>query len=201
MIRQLRPALVLIAIFSVITGLIFPLGLVGVAGLAFPSEAGGGLITRDGKVIGSALIGQNFTSDRYFHPRPSATMTADPNDATKTIPAPYAADASAGSNLGPTSAALVERIDIDVAAWTRQGGALPVPPDAVTSSGSGLDPDISPATALGQVGRVATARAIGPARLRALVEAQIRPPLLGFIGAPHVNVLALNLALDGLGAP
>jgi K+-transporting ATPase ATPase C chain len=201
MFSQLRPALVLILLFTVLTGLALPLGFVGVGAVVFPTQAGGSLIVRDGVVRGSTLIGQDFTDPRYVHPRPSATTTADPNDATKTVPAPYAADASTGSNLGPTSAALIARVADGAAAWTKDGGPSPVPVDAVTTSASGLDPDISPANALGQVARVASARGMTDAAVRALVEAHTQRPLLGFIGEPRVNVLALNLALDAASAP
>ncbi len=198
---QLRPALVLILIFTLLTGLALPLGFVGFGAALFPAEAGGSLVVRDGVVRGSALIGQDFTEARYFHPRPSATTVADPNDATKTVPAPYAADASSGSNLGPTSAALIARVAAATVDWKKQGGQTPVPVDAVTTSASGLDPDISPANAQGQVARVAAARHLPPQLVSALVQAQIRRPLLGFIGEPRVNVLELNLALDAAAAP
>ena len=201
MFSQLRPALTLILIFTLLTGLALPLGFVGLGAAVFPIQAGGSLIVRDGVVRGSALIGQDFTDPRYFHPRPSATTIADPNDATKTLPSPYAADASNGSNLAPTSATLVARVAASLAAWTHDGGPSPVPADALTTSASGLDPDISPANAQGQRARVAAARGLTDAAVRALVDAHTTRPLLGFIGEPHVNVLRLNLALDAPAAP
>ena len=192
MIVHLRPALVLILLFSLLTGLGLPLAITGIAGLVFPFQAGGSLMTRDGKVIGSALIGQEFRTDRYFHPRPSATTAADPANASKTVAAPYRADASAGSNLGPTSQALLARVRDDIAT----AGPAPVSADAVTTSGSGLDPHISPETARRQVARVAAARGLAEAQVRALVDRHTEHELLGFIGQRRVNVLMLNLALD-----
>jgi len=190
----LRPALVLVAAFTLLLGLAFPLGMVGLGSVAFPTQAGGSLVMRDGRVVGSALIGQDFAAEKYFHPRPSATTVADPADATKQIASPYNADASGGSNLAPTSKALIERVRGDVA----KSGPAPVPADAVTTSASGLDPHVSPETAERQVGRVATARGIPEARVRALVAAHVEGRLFGLIGEPRVNVLLLNLALDAL---
>ncbi len=198
MLRHIRPAIVLLVLFSALTGLVYPLAVTGVAQLAFPRQANGSLIERGGVVVGSALIGQNFTSDRYFHPRPSATTGADPSDSSKTIDAPYNAAGSGGSNLGPTSQKLVDRVMASVAAWRSLAGAGPVPADAVTTSASGLDPDISPANALAQAASVAKARGLDQARVRALVEASIDRPMLGWFGEPRVNVLQLNLALDAL---
>jgi K+-transporting ATPase ATPase C chain len=198
MLQHLRPALVLIVLFSVLTGLVYPLAITGVAQLAMPYLANGSLIEKNGDVIGSALIGQAFKSDRYFHPRPSATTDADPSDATKTIDAPYNATNSSGSNLGPTSQKLVDRVKGGVAAWRGFAGPGPVPADAVTTSASGLDPDISPANALGQVASVAKARGLPEETVRALVEGEIEGRFLGLIGEPRVNVLQLNLALDRL---
>jgi len=192
MTSHFRPALVLILLFTLLTGLALPLAMTGLAGAAMPFQAGGSLLARNGKIIGSAQVGQDFTSDRYFHPRPSATTAADPADAGKTVPAPYRADASAGSNLGPTSQALIDRVRAGIAT----AGKTPVPADALTTSASGLDPHVSPQTALHQVARVAAARGMPEDRLRALVAAHTEAPLLGFIGAYRVNVLALNLALD-----
>ncbi|HEY1735731.1 MAG TPA: potassium-transporting ATPase subunit KdpC, partial [Methylovirgula sp.] len=166
----------------------------------FPYQANGSLIKKDGKVIGSALIGQSFTSDRYFHGRPSATTETDPKDSTKTIPVPYAADNSVGSNLGPTSKALVDRVKGDVAKLQAENPGVPVPVDLVTTSGSGLDPDITPAAAFFQVPRVAKARKLSDADLKAFVESHISHRLFGLIGEDHVNVLALNLALDAMAA-
>ena len=198
MLQHLRPALILIVLFSVLTGLVYPLAITGVAQLAMPYLANGSLIEKNGNVVGSALIGQAFKSDRYFHPRPSATTDADPSDATKTIDAPYNATNSSGSNLGPTSQKLVDRVKGGVAAWRGFAGPGPVPADAVTTSASGLDPDISPANALGQVASVAKARGLPEEKVRALVEGEIEGRVLGLIGEPRVNVLQLNLALDRL---
>jgi K+-transporting ATPase ATPase C chain len=190
--EHLRPALVLIALFTLLTGIAFPLAFIGAATALMPELANGSLVMREGKVVGSSLIGQAFTSARYFHPRPSATTDTDPNDATKTVAAPYNASGSGASNLGPTSRALLDRVMADVEA----AGPAPVPADAVTTSASGLDPDISPENALRQVPRVAAARGLGPDRVRALVDANRSDRLFGVFGQPRVNVLALNLALD-----
>lgn len=190
--QHLRPALVLIALFTLLTGLVFPLVFVGVGHIAVPFQANGSLVRVDGHVIGSALLGQQFAADRYFHPRPSATTEPDPNDPSRTLPVPYAADNSGASNLGPTSKALIERAKADVAAL----GPMPVPGDAATTSASGLDPDISPANADRQVARVAAARSIPEAKLRQLLASHTSGRLLGFIGEPRINVLELNLALD-----
>ncbi|WP_375466264.1 K(+)-transporting ATPase subunit C [uncultured Methylobacterium sp.] len=198
MLSQLRPALVLLIALTLLTGLGYPLAMTGIAGLLFPAKAAGSIVERDGKPVGSSLIGQSFTSDRYFQGRPSATSAPDPADASKTVPAPYNAANSSGSNLGPTSAALAERVKADVEARKAENaGAVPI--DLVTTSGSGLDPDISPEAALFQVPRVAKARSLPEDRLRDLVGAQVQGRLLGVLGEPRVNVLALNLALDGLG--
>jgi potassium-transporting ATPase KdpC subunit len=196
MFHHLRPALVLIVLFTILTGLIYPLAVTGIAQIAMPYQANGSLIDRDGAVVGSALIGEWFKSDRYFHPRPSATTDTDPNDSSKTIDAPYNAANSSGSNLGPTSQKLVDRVKGGVEAWRAMAGAGPVPVDAVTTSASGLDPHISPQTALGQVASVAKARGLPEDRVRALVDEAIESPFLGLIGEPRVNVLLLNLALD-----
>jgi potassium-transporting ATPase KdpC subunit len=198
MLQHLRPALVLIVLLSILTGLVYPLVVTAVAQIAMPYQANGSLIEQNGVVVGSALIGQWFKSDRYFHPRPSATTDTDPNDSTKTIDAPYNAANSSGSNLGPTSQKLVDRVKGGVEAWRAMAGSGPVPADAVTTSASGLDPDISPETALGQVGSVAKARGLPADRVRALVEGAIEGPFLGLIGERRVNVLRLNLALDQL---
>ena len=192
MIVHLRPAFAMLLLFTLLTGLALPVALTGIAGVVFPFQAGGSLVSRDGKIIGSALIGQNFVGDRYFHPRPSATTAADPADDSKTVPAPYRADSSNASNLGPTSKALIERVQADIAT----AGPAPVPADALTTSASGLDPHISPQAALRQVARIAAARGVAEDRVRELVMQHTEAPLLGFIGMPRVNVLALNLALD-----
>jgi K+-transporting ATPase ATPase C chain len=199
MVREIRPAIVMIVVMTVITGLIYPLGMTGIARLLFPNQANGSLIEHDGKVIGSALIGQNFTDAKYFHGRPSATTETDPNDSSKTIPVPYAADNSAGSNLGPTSKALIDRVSGDVKTLQTENPGTPVPVDLVTTSASGLDPDITPAGAVFQVPRVAKARGMSEAAVKALVEANTSGRILGVFGEPHVNVLALNLALDTAG--
>jgi len=195
--QHLRPAIVLVVLFTLLTGLAFPLAFVGVAGAVFPHQAGGSLIERDGKVVGSALLGQTFAQDKYFQGRPSATSVPDPADATKTTPAPYNAANSSGSNAGPTSKTLMDRVTEDLG----KAGAKPVPGDMLTTSASGLDPHVSPDNAERQVARVAAARSIPEARLRELVAAQTEGRLFGLIGEPRVNVLALNLALDALPAP
>ena len=192
MTSQLRPALVLVALFTLLTGIALPLGFVGLAGIAFSRQAGGSLVERNGTIVGSALLAQNFTQARYFHARPSATTDIDPADATKTIPAPDNAASSGGSNLGPTSQALVDRMTADIA----QAGPAPVPGDAVTTSASGLDPDISPANAARQVARIAAARHLPEDRVQALVAEHTEGRLFGVIGEPRLNVLALNMALD-----
>lgn len=194
LLQSIRPALVLIAVLTLLTGLALPLAFVGAARLALPSQAGGSLVERDGRVVGSELIGQAFTTSRYFQGRPSATTTADPADATKLVPAPYNAAASLASNYGATSKALVERVQGGVAS----AGAAPVPADAVTTSASGLDPHVSPANALRQVARVAAARSLPEERVRAMVGEHTEGRLLGLVGEPRVNVLRLNMALDGL---
>ena len=186
----------MIVLMTVITGIVYPLSMTGIAQAVFPHQANGSLIEKDGKVIGSALIGQNFTSDKYFHGRPSATTAPDPNDASKTVPAPYNAANSGGSNLGPTSKTLVDRVKEDAAKLAAENPNAPIPSDLVTTSASGLDPDITPAGALFQVPRVAKARGLPEDKVRKLVEEHINGRLLGIIGEPHVNVLQLNLALD-----
>ena len=200
MLREVRPAIVMIVCLTILTGLVYPLALTGLAQVLFPWQANGSLVERDGKVIGSALIGQNFTRPGYFHGRPSATTDTDPKDPSKTIPAPYNAANSGGSNAGPTSKALIERIQRDVKALKEENPGTPIPVDLVTTSASGLDPDISPAAALFQVPRVAKERGLPEDRVRALVTAHIEGRFLGVIGEPRVNVLELNMALDALGA-
>ena len=197
MLKEIRPAIVLVAALTAITGLVYPLVMTGMAGVIFPYQAQGSMIEQNGKVVGSALIGQEFSSDKYFHGRPSATVAPDPNDATKTVPAPYNAANSGGSNLGPTNKALVERVQGGVDKLKQENPSAPVPIDLVTTSGGGLDPHISPAAALFQVPRVAKARNLREDRVRQLVEQHIEGRTLGLLGEPRVNVLALNLALDG----
>ena len=196
MLKELRPAIVLVIAMTVITGLAYPLAMTGIADTLFPYQAAGSLIEQNGKVIGSALIGQEFTSDRYFHGRPSATTAPDPSDSTKTMPAPYNAANSVGSNLGPTNNALIERVKGDVEKLKAENPAAPVPIDLVTTSASGLDPQISPEAALFQVPRVAKARNMPEDRLRQLVSQHVEARVLGVLGEARVNVLALNLALD-----
>ncbi len=199
MLKEIRPALVMIVAMTIITGLVYPLGMTGIAQLLFPHQANGSLIERDGKVIGSALIGQNFADAKYFHGRPSATTETDPNDATKTVPVPYAADNSAGSNLGPTSKALIDRVTEDAKKLQAENPEVPIPVDFLTTSASGLDPDITPAAALFQVPRVAKARGLSEDAVKKLVDANTTGRTLGVLGEPYVNVLALNLALDAAG--
>jgi len=200
MLKEIRPAIILLIALTLITGLGYPLALTAIAGAIFPKQAQGSLIERDGKVVGSALIGQEFKEDKYFHGRPSATTAPDPNDSTKTVPAPYNAANSGGSNLGPTSKALADRVKDDVEKLKAENPSMPVPLDLVTTSASGLDPDISPAAAMFQVPRVAKARNMAEDKVRDLIAQNTRGRLLGAIGEPRVNVLALNLALDAAGA-
>jgi potassium-transporting ATPase KdpC subunit len=195
MLRQIRPAIALIVLMTVLTGLAYPLFMTGLAQLLFPHQAAGSLIEKDGKVIGSELIGQNFTDDNYFHGRPSATTDTDPNDATKTVPAPYNSGNSGGSNAGPTAKSLIERVQGDVETLKKEKDG-PVPVDLVTTSASGLDPHITPAAAEFQVPRVAKARDLPEERVRALVAEATEDRVLGVIGEKRVNVLKLNLALD-----
>ena len=198
MLKQIRPAIVMILGMTVITGLAYPLALTGVAEVLMPRQANGNLIERDKHVIGSLLIGQNFTGEGYFHGRPSAISGTDPKDPTKTVPTPYDASNSSGSNLGPTNQALIDRVKEDAAKLAAENPGQPVPVDLVTTSASGLDPDISPAAAQYQVPRVAKARGLGEDEVRSLVGSLTEGRLLGIIGEPRVNVLRLNLALDAL---
>jgi K+-transporting ATPase ATPase C chain len=200
MLKEIRPAIVFIVALTLITGLAYPLVMTGIAGATFPSQAQGSLIRRDdGTIIGSELIGQQFTSDKYFHGRPSATLGPDPQDLTKTTSVPYNAVNSMGSNLGPTNRALIGRVKGDLEKLKQENPAAPVTIDQVTTSASGLDPDITPEAALFQVPRVAKARNISEDQLRQLVGNHTEQRLLGILGEPRVNVLALNLALDRLG--
>jgi potassium-transporting ATPase KdpC subunit len=196
MLREIRPAIIVLVVLTLITGLAYPLAMTAIAGVIFPDQAQGSLVERDGKVVGSALIGQEFKDDKYFHGRPSATTAPDPNDSTKTVPAPYNAANSGGSNLGPTSKALNDRVKEDVEKLKTENPGRPVPIDLVTTSASGLDPDISPEGALFQVPRVAKARNMPEERVRQLVAQATQGRLGGLLGEPSVNVLALNLALD-----
>ncbi len=200
MLKEIRPAIILLVVLTLITGLAYPLAMTAIAGVVFPKQAAGSLIEKDGKVIGSALIGQEFTSDKYFHGRPSATSAPDPADSTKTVSAPYNAANSGGSNLGPTSKALNDRVKEDVDKLKAENPSASVPIDLVTASGSGLDPDISPEGALFQVPRVAKARNMPEDRVRELVTEKTEGRLGGLLGEPRVNVLALNLALDAAAA-
>lgn len=193
-LSQLRPAASVVLLSTLLLGLAFPLGFVAAGSLALPNAANGSVVMLDGHPAGSSLIGQNFTSARYFHPRPSAITGTDPKDASKTVPTPYDASTSVASNLAPTAKALIDRVRGDLPAAGGRGAAG----DSVTTSGSGLDPDISPENAQRQIARVAEARKLPADRVIQLVEAQTRSPSLGLIGAPHVNVLALNMALDQL---
>src|SRR6516165_6050074 len=194
MLREIRPAIVVLLALTLITGLVYPLAMTGIAKI-FPRQAQGSLIERDGQVIGSALIGQEFKSDKYFHGRPSATTAPDPADASKTVAAPYNAANSGGSNLGPTSKALNDRLKEDVEKLKAENPSQPVPVDLVTTSGSGLDPDISPEAALFQVPRVAKVRNMSEDSVKQLVTSHTEGRLLGLIGEPRVDVLELNLAL------
>ena len=196
MLREIRPAIIVLVLLTAITGLAYPLAMTAIAGALFPKQAQGSLIEKDGKVIGSALIGQEFKEDKYFHGRPSATSAPDTADATKTVSAPYNAANSGGSNLGPTSKALNDRVKEDVDKLKAENPSTSVPIDLVTTSGSGLDPDISPEGALFQVPRVAKARNMPEERVRQLVTEKTLGRLAGLFGEPRVNVLALNLALD-----
>jgi K+-transporting ATPase ATPase C chain len=196
MLREIRPAVVVLVVLTLITGLVYPLVMTGIAQVIFPDQASGSLIERDSKVVGSELIGQDFTSDKYFHGRLSATTAPDPKDPTKSIPAPYNAANSGGSNLGPSNKALVDRVQADIAKLQKENPETPVPADLVTTSASGLDPDISPEAALFQVPRIAKARSLPEDRIRQLVDDATEGRFLGLLGEPRVNVLKLNVALD-----
>ena len=200
MLNHLRPAIVLLGAFTILTGVAYPFAMTGIAQVAFPTQANGSLVEQDGRIIGSSIMGQNFASDRYFQSRPSATVGPDPADSSKSISVPYNAANSGGSNYGPTSKALIERVKADVEARKAQNPSQPVPMDLVTTSASGLDPDLSPEAALFQVERVAKARGLPADKVRALVDRTVEPRTFGLLGEPRVNLLALNLALDKLGA-
>ena len=196
MLCEIRPAILILVLLTLITGLAYPLAMTAIAGAIFPKQAQGSLIEKDGKVVGSALIGQQFKEDKYFHGRPSATVAPDPADSTKTVPAPYNAANSGGSNLGPTSKALNDRVKEDVEKLKAENPSTPVPVDLVTTSGSGLDPDISPEGALFQVPRIAKARSMPEESVHQLVTENTKGRFAGLFGELRVNVLALNLALD-----
>jgi len=200
MLREIRPAIVVLIALTLITGLVYPLAMTGIAQIIFPRQAQGSMIERDGHVVGSALIGQNFIGDKYFHGRLSATTAPDPNDATKTVAAPYNAANSGGSNLGPSNKALIDRVQGDLDKLKQENPSVAVPADLVTTSASGLDPEISPEAALFQVPRIAKARNLPENRIRDLVAEQTEGRFLGLLGEPRVNVLLLNLALDRLSA-
>ncbi|MGA2818999.1 MAG: K(+)-transporting ATPase subunit C [Xanthobacteraceae bacterium] len=200
MLREIRPAIVVLLALTLITGLVYPLAMTGIAKVIFPHQAEGSLIERDGKVVGSAFIGQEFTSDKYFHGRPSATTAPDPKDPTKTVAAPYNAANSGGSNLGPSNKALIDRVQGDLDSLRKENPSAPVPADLVTTSASGLDPEISPEAAYFQVPRVAKARNLAEDQVRQLVGDHVEDRFLGLLGEPRVNVLLLNLALDRLSA-
>ena len=199
-LKQLKISILATLVLTVVTGLVYPLVMTGIAQVIFPSQAEGSMIESGGKVVGSVLIGQVFTDDKYFHGRPSATTTPDPKDPTKTVPAPYNAANSGGSNLGPSNKALVDRVQGDIDSLKKENPSASVPIDLVTTSASGLDPDISPEAALFQVPRIAKARNLPEDRIRQLVADNTKGRLLGILGEPRVNVLMLNLALDQLAA-
>ncbi|TBW41367.1 potassium-transporting ATPase subunit KdpC [Siculibacillus lacustris] len=198
MIAHLRPAFVLLTGLTVLTGVVYPLAITGLSAVALPRQAGGSLIRAGDTVVGSTLIGQSFTDPKWFHGRPSATSAPDPADSSKTVDAPYNAGNSSGSNLGPLAAKLIDRVKADTEALIAESGATTVPADAVTTSASGLDPDISPAFARLQVKRIAATRGLAPDRIEALIAGSVRGRDLGIFGEPRVNVLELNLALDRL---
>jgi potassium-transporting ATPase KdpC subunit len=198
MLREIRPAIVVLVALTLITGLAYPLAMTGIAQALFPRQAQGSLIERNGTVIGSELIGQQFASDKYFHGRPSATTTPDPNDSTKTVPAPYNAASSGASNLGPSNKALIDRVQADIDKLKQENPSMPVPIDLVTTSASGLDPHISPEAAQFQIPRIAKARNFPEERIRQLVTDHTEGRFFGLLGEPRVNVLLLNIALDQL---
>ena len=195
MLTHLRSAFVMLVLFTALTGLAYPLALTGILQVMLPNAANGSMIVRDGNIVGSALIGQSFASERYFHGRPSATSAPDPKDETKTVDVPYNAANSSGSNLGPLSKKLIARVEGEVADL-RKAGATVIPADAVTTSASGLDPQISPATATLQVARIAAARSVTVTEITDILNRLTEYPLFGLFGEPRVNVLQRNLALD-----
>jgi potassium-transporting ATPase KdpC subunit len=195
-LKEIRPAIVLLVALTLITGVIYPFAMTGIARVIFPTQSQGSLVELGDKIVGSALIGQEFKSYRYFHGRPSATVSPDPNDTTKTVAAPYNAASSGGSNLGPTNKSLIERVQGDMDRLQQENPSAEVPIDLVTTSGSGLDPHISPAAALFQVPRVAKTRNMSEDSVRRLVDEHVEGRTLGILGEPRVNVLTLNLALD-----
>src|ERR1700730_6957457 len=196
MLKEIRPAIVLLVALTLITGVIYPFAMTGIARVIFPTQSQGSLVEENGKIVGSALIGQEFKSDRYFHGRPSATVSPDPNDTTKTVPAPYNAANSGGSNLGPTNKSLMERVQGGIDRLQQENPRSEVPIDLVKTSGSGVDPHISPAAAHFQVPRVAKARNMSEYSVRPLVDEQVEGRTLGILCEPRVNVLAHNLTLD-----
>lgn len=196
MLREIRPVIVFIVALTLITGVAYPFAITGIAQILFPYKAQGSLLERDGKVAGSTLIGQEFTSEGYFHGRPSAATAPDPNDPAKTVPAPYNAANSGGSNLGPSSKSLIGRVQGDLEKLKQENPSAQIPVDLVTTSGSGLDPHISPEAALFQVSRIAKARNLPEGRVRQLVVENTSDRFVGLLGEPRVNVLELNLALD-----
>jgi K+-transporting ATPase ATPase C chain len=200
MSREVRPAIVVLVALTLITGLVYPLAMTGIAKVVFSRQAEGSLIERDGKIVGSALIGQEFKSDKYFHGRPSATTAPDPADPSKSVAAPYNAANSGGSNLGPSNKALIDRVQGDLDSLKKENPSAAVSADLVTTSGSGLDPDISPEAAYFQVPRVAKTRNLAEDKVRQLVSEHVQERFLGVLGEPRVNVLLLNLALDRLSA-
>ena len=196
MLREIRPAIVVLVALTLITGLAYPLAMTGIAQALFPRQAQGSLIERNGAVVGSELIGQVFESDKYFHGRPSATTAPDPNDSTKTVPAPYNAANSGASNLGPSNKALIDRVQGDIDKLKQENPSMPVPIDLVTTSASGLDPHISPEAAEFQVPRIAKERGLSEDVVREAVRQHTEWRQFGFLGEPRVNVLELNLTLD-----
>jgi K+-transporting ATPase ATPase C chain len=198
MLKQLKQSILTFLVILVICGLAYPFAMTGLARVLFPFQAHGSLIEKDGRVVGSVLIGQLFTKPEYFHGRPSATTDVDPNDPTKTVPAPYNAANSGASNAAPTAKSLVSDVGDRVEALKKENpdARIPIPVDLVTASGSGLDPDISPAAAEYQLPRVAAARHMPEDAVRNLIAANTTGRTFGFLGEPRVNVLKLNLALD-----